>query len=61
MYNGKLIGDLFDAVERAQSSVSRQRTKNESAAPLPEMLPVSESADSPMVQSGEHGVIDEIL
>jgi hypothetical protein len=45
MYNGKLIGDLFDVVERAQSSGDRQRSRTENL-PLP-------PADSPAAQPVE--------
>jgi hypothetical protein len=46
MYNGKLIGDLFDAVERAQSSVDCQRQKDEALSPHSEAIHQNQS-DSP--------------
>jgi hypothetical protein len=51
MYNGKLIGDLFDAVERAQNSGDRQRPRTENF-PLP-------SGDSPAKQPAGSTPIQE--
>lgn len=45
MYNGKLIGDLFDAVERAQSPVGRHGPQNDSAITPAEISPASGSAE----------------
>lgn len=61
MYNGKLIGDLFDAVERAQSPAGRQWPQKESSPPPRDILPVSESVDSPIVQPAESRAMDKIL
>jgi hypothetical protein len=49
MYTGKLIGDLFDAVERTQNSTDRSSPKNE-IFPLPaEAIP--EKRDRPVAST----------